>query len=158
MKSKILSAALVVSAALLSSCAYDSSSNSNTNNNSCSYSCQRAPIVDGYVNVELTPWRGRFDSVRLNLHKDDIQVVPRESILMRDPDQGSYSFSAIPEGEWAVVAVYYKTNWDSSVTPARIISTAHVAAVDADDITIDYDSNCGCYSLSNAELDLTLKF
>jgi hypothetical protein len=119
--------------------------------------CERSPIEKGTVFVAFSAKQKRYDSVLLDLRLGNDSGPIQETKRIQDPEQIFESFPDLPLGSWTVVAMYYKTIWDSSVTPARVLRTQHKVAVDRDFVSSEYDPKCDCYDGDNAYLDLMLE-
>ncbi|MCB9497612.1 MAG: hypothetical protein H6686_12065 [Fibrobacteria bacterium] len=108
------------------------------------------------ISARVTPWRGVFDSMGIDVRVGSFRGALRESYMSRDPDQVQLNIPDLPVGEWTMVAVYYKTYWDTTVTPHRIKGTGHRAAVAQGEVTVSYDPDCDCSVVKGDNVDLRL--
>ena len=107
--------------------------------------------------ARVTPWDPGYDSVIIDVRKGSFRGRLRTpSYKLMDRDESQYTIPDLPVGDWALVAVYFKTNWDTTVTPHAVKSTAHRAAVAQGSITVSYDANCSCNYVHGDDVDLRL--
>lgn len=106
--------------------------------------------------ARVTPWRGQFDSVIVDIRVGSFRGPLRESWKLTDPDQSQFAMEDLPVGEWVLAAVYFKTHKDTTVIPHRI-TTAHRVSVAQGTVAVVYDGECQCNFVEGDNVDLRLK-
>jgi hypothetical protein len=121
------------------------------------------------ITVRVTPYRGSFDALVIDIRKGGVHGDLRASYDLLDPDQIQYNIPMTPVGEWTVVASYFnctrKVKLDSSGKPIvkdgdtlKVIdkSWGHRLAVAQAEITVAYDAQCDCNVVQGDDVDLRL--
>lgn len=102
------------------------------------------------IAATITPWRGMYDSVVIDVRSGSFRGPLRESNHdpMYDPDQSLIYIDDLPRGDWVFAAVYYKTNRDGT--------TSHRVAVAQGSVDAVYDQECDCRYLEGGDVNLSL--
>lgn len=130
-------------------------------------SCDNGVISgDPYAEVvfHITPWGGVYDSVWVDIRKGSYRGPLRTTLkssdpwkytTLRDRDQMQHS-TALPMGEWVLVATYFRTLKDPNDT-SKVLGTAHRFSVAQATVDAVYDNDCDCRVLEGDFANLVLK-
>lgn len=111
------------------------------------------------VAATITPWRGLYDSVVIDVRSGSFRGPLRESNHdpMHDPDQSLIYIDDLPRGDWVFAAVYYKTYWKKTgATDSVPAGTAHRVAVAQGSVEAVYYQDCDCRKLAGDDINLSL--
>lgn len=111
------------------------------------------------IGATITPWASRFDSVVIDVRQGGFRgpLYEANHDPMHNPFQTLIYVDNIPQGDWALAAVYYKTYWKkTSATDSVITGTGHRVAVAMGSVKAVYDQECDCRYLEGDDVDLRL--
>lgn len=108
------------------------------------------------ISARVSAWRGRVDSLVIDVRVNSFRGPLRETVKVLDPDQSQITIESLPVGDWVFAAVYYKSDVDTTTTPRKVKATHHRVAVAQGSVTVSYDSDCSCNIVKGDNVDLRL--